>query len=356
MMLPGTEKRNEIIDANRLGELYQDYRKTLPELWVQFEKYIKKLLLDAHIDMVVKNWLEVNGYKGLEDFKERITFLSEWTIKITLGKTMPQQSEFTEKIRIIGTMIKETGTGNGDAKKTLMAISKENVPIWRSDNTSTVHFPIDSWEMMRVFVSDFPVSYTQAFKEISKLHADFLWIQENLWDAKEKIGKLEYIVAELEKVNTKIKAEKAQDLINAAEATKKAKKAADEDKKASLAQQRELYNGNIALLEASIERLRADLKAYGLLMAEQRKLDGQEKGEAAKLIDKAAQKALDSSNQYTSLQMMIKSKDETIARQQWENESLKGEIAELKRQKDAEAKRHREELEEARIGLILGKK
>ncbi|MDP2103877.1 MAG: hypothetical protein Q8K26_03070, partial [Candidatus Gracilibacteria bacterium] len=189
-----------------------------------------------------------------------------------------------------------------------------------------------------------------------KLHADFLGIKEDLGDAEEKIGKLEYIVAELEKINTKVKADKAQDLLNAAKATKEAKKAADDDKKNSLAQQKDLYDGNLALLKASIERLRADLKAYGLLMEEYKKLGGQEKGEAAKVVDKAAQKALESSNQYTSLQMMIKGKDEVIARQQGENESLKGEIAELKKQKEAAEKKHRGELEEARIGVILGEK
>jgi len=123
-------------------------------------------------------------------------------------------------------------------------------------------------------------------------------------------------VAELEKLNTKIKAEKAQDLMNAAEATKNAKKAADADKKASLAEQNELYEGNVNLLKASIERLRADLKAYGLLLEEYKKIGGQEKGEAAKIIDKAAQKAIESSNQYTSLQMTINTKDDIIKRQQ----------------------------------------
>ena len=60
---------------------------------------------------------------------------------------MPQQPEFTEKIRIMGSVVKESGVGEDIKKKTIL-ISQQHVPVWRSatglDRTGTVHWIVDS--------------------------------------------------------------------------------------------------------------------------------------------------------------------------------------------------------------------
>lgn len=148
------------------------------------------MLYKAYID-ILKGGYEINWFKELDELKERIVFLSNWELIVRLWKSMPENSEFTWTIRIVGEEIVEK---KWDKQERKFLLSNEKWSVF--SDTDKTHITVDLITAMDAFYSDFPEPYTQALELIASKNNEYLQEQDKVRGLKRVIWEKEFTIEE----------------------------------------------------------------------------------------------------------------------------------------------------------------
>ncbi len=180
-------EQNIELDKTKLDDLYDQYFEW--KIWPNTKLYLKNILLEGYLWML-EEWYSVVWYQELDELVEKIDELSNWEISINFWDSMPQDSEFNEKITIV------------------WEISNNNLRIQESwwnlfSNKNETQININNKNLVNVFVSDIPNSFNNSLNRIIEINNKYIELRQQLRNSKQTIDSLEFDIRELNETLSK---------------------------------------------------------------------------------------------------------------------------------------------------------